>query len=38
MITRRLDRRHHRRGRILWIDLADLWYRVIRPFFGGGRG
>ena len=30
------ERRTHTRLRILWIDLADLWYRVIRPRLGRG--
>ena len=33
-----LDRRGRRRFRILFIDLADLWGRFIRPLLGGGRG
>lgn len=30
-----LDRRAHYRFRLLWIDLADLWDRILRPLFGG---
>ena len=34
-----LDRRTPRHlPRILFIDLAELWARVIRPLLGGGRG
>ena len=29
------DRRNRRLFRILWIDLADLWGRVIRPWMKG---
>jgi hypothetical protein len=35
---RALDRRGRRRFRILFIDLADLWGRIIRPLLGVGRG
>ncbi len=32
------ERRSHRFARILFIDLADLWHRIIRPRLGVGRG
>lgn len=36
MIT--YERRSRGPLRLLWIDVADLWCRILRPFlFGGGR-
>ncbi len=32
----RLDRRTHTRFRILFIDVADLWFRILRPRIFGG--
>ena len=32
------ERRSHRFARILFIDLADLWRRIIRPRLGVGHG
>lgn len=30
-----IERRTHHHARILFIDVADLWGRFLRPFFGG---
>jgi hypothetical protein len=30
-----IDRRDHSRLRILWIDVADLWGRILKPRFFG---
>jgi hypothetical protein len=33
----RFERRSHGFLRFLWIDVADIWRRFVRPFLFGGE-